>query len=60
MDMSVQDDIHEIDKRMTSHEAVCAERWKEAILRIKRIEGIMLAVAGALIILLLNIAVKLH
>lgn len=58
--MSVQDDIHEIDKRMTSHEAVCAERWKEAILRIKRIEGIMIAVAGALILLLVNIASKLH
>jgi hypothetical protein len=58
--MSAQDDIHDIDKRMTAHEAVCAERWKEAILRIKRIEGIMIATAGSLLLVLVNILYKLH
>jgi hypothetical protein len=37
---------------MNTHEAVCAERWKETILRIKRIEVIILSSAGALILLM--------
>ena len=31
---------------MNTHEAVCSERWKETILRIKRIEVIILSSAG--------------
>lgn len=60
MIMGLQDDVHDMDKRMTAHEAVCAERWRETILRIKRIEGILISVAGALLLLLANIAYKLH
>lgn len=40
---------HQID----THEAVCAERWKETILRIKRIEHILIGQAAAIILLLL-------
>lgn len=58
--MSVNANLTELDKRFSSHEAVCAERWKETILRIKRIEGILITTAGALLLLLLNIAYKLH
>ena len=52
------DDAVELDKRLTTHEAVCAERWKEAILRIKRIESIGLSCAGAIILLLLHLVTK--
>jgi hypothetical protein len=50
----------ELEARFMSHEAVCAERWKETILRIKRMEHIILAVAGAIIMLLLSLVVKVH
>jgi hypothetical protein len=56
----VQDKVIELDKMFSAHEAVCAERWKETILRIKRIETILIGTAGALIVLLMNIAYKLH
>ena len=51
---SVNDVKHQID----THEAVCAERWKETILRIKRIEHIMIGTAGTTIILLLSVVMR--
>lgn len=39
----------ELDKRLSVHEAVCAERYDTLIERLGRIEKIMLAVSGALI-----------
>jgi hypothetical protein len=54
--MSINEDMHELDKRFSVHEEVCAERWKETILRIKRLEGTILACGGAAIMLLLKIA----
>jgi hypothetical protein len=44
--------VKDLESRMNTHEAVCAERWKETILRIKRIEVIILSSAGALILLM--------
>ena len=44
--------VKDLESRMNTHEAVCAERWKETILRIKRIEVIILSSAGALLILM--------
>ena len=54
--MSLNEDMNELDKRFSIHEEVCAERWKETILRIKRLEGTILACGGAAIMLLLKIA----
>jgi len=51
---SVQKVQHQID----THEAVCAERWKETILRIKRIEHIMIGSAGTMIVLLLGVILR--
>ena len=51
---SVNDVKHQID----THEAVCAERWKETILRIKRIEHIMIGSAGTTIVLLLSVVMR--
>lgn len=45
---------NDVETRLSVHEAVCAERWKETILRIKRLEHILLASAGAIIMLLLS------
>ena len=48
----------EINLRLTTHEAVCAERWRETILRIKRLEAVMIGCAGGIIALLSTIAFK--
>jgi hypothetical protein len=50
--------ITEVKAQVDTHEAVCAERWKETILRIKRIEHIMIGTAGTIIILLIGLLVR--
>ena len=50
----------DLNIRLTTHEAVCAERWRETILRIKRLEAIMIATAGGSIALLATIALKMN
>ena len=52
--MKADDVKHQLD----THEAVCAERWKETILRIKRIEHIMIGTAGTMILLLLSVILR--
>jgi len=47
-----------VKAELDTHEAVCAERWRETILRIKRIEAIMIGTAGTTIILLLGIIIN--
>ena len=44
--------------QIDTHEAVCAERWKETILRIKRIEHIMIGTAGFTIALLIALLTR--
>ena len=53
-------DLHELDKAFSIHEQVCAERWRETILRIKRLETVLVGSAGAIILLLLGIVFKVH
>ena len=48
----------QVKARIDTHEAVCAERWKETILRIKRIEHIMIGTAGTTIVLLLGVLIR--
>ncbi len=50
--------VTSIKAELDTHEAVCAERWKETILRIKRIEHVLIGTAGTIIILLLGIIVS--
>jgi hypothetical protein len=58
--MSIQEDVTQLDKQLAMHEAVCAERWKEAILRIKRIEALMIGAAGTMILLLITLVTRGH
>ena len=44
--------VKEVEAKLNTHEAVCAERWKETIERIKRLELVMIASAGAVIVLM--------
>jgi hypothetical protein len=55
---SAHDRIDDIDKHMSKHEAVCAERWRETITRIKRLELILITCSGAVILLLAEIAIN--
>ena len=50
--------VVEVKSQIDTHEAVCAERWKETILRIKRIEHIMIGTAGTTIVLLIGLLVR--
>lgn len=47
-----------VQAQIDTHEAVCSERWKETILRIKRIETLMIGTAGTTIVLLIGIIVS--
>ncbi len=47
-----------VKAKLDTHEAVCAERWKETIIRIKRIEHIMIGTSGTAIILLIGLLVR--
>jgi len=49
---------NQVKAKLDTHEAVCSERWKETILRIKRIEHIMIATAGTMIIMMIGLLVR--
>tara|TARA_R110000796_G_scaffold76615_1_gene171322 strand:+ start:60 stop:224 length:165 start_codon:yes stop_codon:yes gene_type:complete len=44
--------VKDVQAKLNTHEAVCAERWKETIERIKRLELVMISSAGAVIVLM--------
>ena len=44
--------VKEVQAKLNTHEAVCAERWKETIERIKRLELVVISSAGAVILLM--------
>ena len=52
--MTAIDIAKKADSKLNTHEAVCAERWKETITRIKRIEAIMTGFSGSTIIILVT------
>jgi hypothetical protein len=41
--------VADLDKRLSTHEAVCAERYQSLVSRLGRVEKTMLCVAGSLI-----------
>ena len=52
------DKVEQVDHRLSTHEEVCALRYEAINARLKRLEGILMASAGAIIILLLSIVLK--
>ncbi len=50
--------VQEIHVTLEMHIAVTDERWVETILRIKRIEHIMIATSGTAIVLLLGLLLR--
>ena len=55
---SAHSEIQKVKSNLTTHEAVCAERWQEMLYRVKRLETIMIATAGATLILLISLHVS--
>ena len=53
-------EIDQTEARLTTHEAVCALRYDGLCARLKRLENVGIGIAGAIIILLLNIIVKMN
>jgi len=50
--------VTEVKGQLDTHEAVCAERWKETIIRIRRVEHIMVGTAGTIILLLIGVIMR--
>jgi len=50
----------DVESRFMTHEAVCAERYAGINARLKRLETILIGSAGAIILLLLSLALKLR
>ena len=50
--------VQEIKAQMDTHIALTNERWVETILRIKRLEHILIGKAGTTIILLIGLLVR--
>ncbi len=55
---SAHERIDTLEPRVTRVETQVDERWRETIIRIKRIETIMISVAGAIVIMLASILIK--
>jgi len=48
----------DVESRLTTHEEVCALRYEQINARLKRLEQILLATAGSIILFLLTHMVK--
>jgi hypothetical protein len=52
--------MDEVEARLNSHEAVCAFRYETINARLKRLEKILIASAGFIIVSLIAVVFKLH
>ena len=50
--------LEDVNSRLSTHEEVCAIRYEAINARLKRLEGILVGAAGAIILLLLSIVLK--
>ena len=50
--------ISEIEAKLMTHEEVCAVRYEGINARLKRLEHILMASAGTIIVLLISLVVK--
>jgi hypothetical protein len=53
-------EIDETQARLNTHEEVCALRYEGICARLKRLENIGVAVAGAIILMLISIILKIN
>jgi predicted nucleic acid-binding Zn ribbon protein len=53
-------ELHNVDARLSTHEAVCAERYAGINARLKRMEAMFMGGVGAIFLLLLGIVLKMR
>jgi hypothetical protein len=51
--------INEVEARLMTHEEVCAVRYEGINARLKRLEQILIGSAGAIILMLISLVIKL-
>ena len=51
-------EISEVEAKLMTHEEVCAVRYEGINARLKRLEQILMASAGTIIVLLVSLVVK--
>lgn len=51
--------VTEVEAKLTTHEAVCAERYAGINARLKRLEQILIVSAGSILLLLFGLVLKL-
>ena len=56
--MNAKPSVYDVKSQIDTHEAVCAERWRETIIRIRRLDHIMIGTAGTTIVLLVSLIMK--
>jgi len=52
--------VDSVESKLSTHEAVCAERYTGINARLKRLEQILLAATGAIIMLLISVVVNIR
>lgn len=50
--------VDKTEARLSTHEEICVLRYESICARLKRLESVGIAVAGAIIAILVNIAMK--
>ena len=53
-------ELRDVDARLNTHEAVCAERYAGINARLKRMEATLMGGVGAIFLLLLGIVLKMR
>jgi hypothetical protein len=53
-------EVHDVQAKLNTHEAVCAERYLGINARLKRIEAMFLGGVGTIFVLLLSIVLKME
>ena len=51
-------ELHDVEAKLNTHEAVCAERYLGINARLKRMEALFLGGVGAIFLMLLGIVLK--
>jgi predicted nucleic acid-binding Zn ribbon protein len=56
----MEPELRDVDARLDTHEAVCAERYAGINARLRRMEAILMGGVGAIFLMLLGIVLKMR
>jgi predicted nucleic acid-binding Zn ribbon protein len=56
----MEPELRDVDARLNTHEAVCAERFSGINARLRRMEAILMGGVGAIFLMLLGIVLKMR